>query len=129
MPRVDAGTSIIYERLRYPGIPHRSEVANILHDIDKDSEDYAYQISSLESQLAFLRSQRERLQHRRTTLSSLLSPIHYLPNEILLKIFLLACCENDLGIETPPALGISAVCFRWRELADSCADLWSSFSL
>ncbi|KIK66072.1 hypothetical protein GYMLUDRAFT_957049 [Collybiopsis luxurians FD-317 M1] len=128
-PRADISKKVINERLRWLGIPQRSEISQIVHDIDRDFEDYAQQISSLESQLAFLRSQQKRLQSCKTTLSSLLSPIHYLPNEILLQIFLLHTRRDILYAVLPSALSIASVCSRWRKLAISCADIWSSFDV
>ncbi|KIK62722.1 hypothetical protein GYMLUDRAFT_164242, partial [Collybiopsis luxurians FD-317 M1] len=129
-PRADISAKIISERLRSPGIPQRSEISQIMHDIDKDLETYNQQISSLESQLAFLRSQQERLRSRKTVLSSLLSPIHYLPNEILLRIFIFLTRDtNDLATVLPSALSIASVCSRWRELAISFAGVWSSFEI
>ncbi|KIK62725.1 hypothetical protein GYMLUDRAFT_84218 [Collybiopsis luxurians FD-317 M1] len=127
MPRADVGRHCVYECSRGLGVPQRSEVSRLLHQVDKDLNDYAQEISSLESQLVFLRLQQERLQAHKITLSSLLSPIHHLPNEILLRIFLFACRENDLLAFQPPASSIAGVCHRWRELAMSCPALWSSF--
>ncbi|KAE9390313.1 hypothetical protein BT96DRAFT_833590, partial [Gymnopus androsaceus JB14] len=70
---------------------------------------------------------RELLKSYAEKLTTLLSPIRRLPNEILSRIFMFYCKENDLTSRYPggaAALTISAVCTRWRELAISQPVLW-----
>ncbi|KAK1230845.1 hypothetical protein PQX77_006063 [Marasmius sp. AFHP31] len=59
-------------------------------------------------------------------LRSLLSPIHQLPPELLIKIFRLICASTWLRIsETPQIVNLTFVCGRWREIALSTPSLWA----
>ncbi|KAE9397858.1 hypothetical protein BT96DRAFT_50362 [Gymnopus androsaceus JB14] len=50
-------------------------------------------------------------------------------NEVLQEIFTFACGEDDLNSQIPNALGIAAVCGKWRQLAIARPGLWSSFKI
>ncbi|KAJ8075527.1 hypothetical protein PM082_021157 [Marasmius tenuissimus] len=61
---------------------------------------------------------------------SLVSPVHRLPSELLLAIFGHCCEVNVIDDQTmPPAMALTMVCGRWREIALSSPRLWSSISL
>ncbi|KAL0564759.1 hypothetical protein V5O48_017278 [Marasmius crinis-equi] len=61
---------------------------------------------------------------------TLLSPIHRLPSEVLLEIFQHCCHTNTLSDpQVPPALALSRVCGRWRDIAVSSPRLWSSITI
>ncbi|KAE9387979.1 hypothetical protein BT96DRAFT_981216 [Gymnopus androsaceus JB14] len=102
----------------------------------------------IESQAIDAQAQKKRLYDYKTQLSSLLSPIRHIPNEILCLIFEFACTENFLQeypwpsnlvvrpteVASPvmtylPALAISAVCKRWRDLGLVSNHLWSRLKL
>ncbi|KAE9409779.1 hypothetical protein BT96DRAFT_806663, partial [Gymnopus androsaceus JB14] len=134
LPRADIRASVLYERLRSFSSPQRSEISQILKDIDNDLDDCASEISALEAGIAFLHSQRERLQNHKLYLSTLLSPIHCLPNELLTEIFTFACVIEGLDIDSiqsanKQTFDIATVCCRWRCLAISCSELWSNIEL
>ncbi|KAL0575830.1 hypothetical protein V5O48_006138 [Marasmius crinis-equi] len=68
--------------------------------------------------------------------SSLLSPIHRIPTELLTKIFTFAGEEgretNTFGVyrkQESVAFRISAVCHRWRVVALDTPELWSRFAV
>ncbi|KAE9389970.1 hypothetical protein BT96DRAFT_363518 [Gymnopus androsaceus JB14] len=122
--------SVFFERLRRSEAHQTSDIVKFLKDIDSEMDRYTTKISALETEIAFLNSQRQRLQSHRTSISSLLSPIHRLPNELLARIFTLACEKNvlnsDPGSRDEVALRIASVSFRWRVLAIACSEIWSS---
>ncbi|KAJ3876701.1 hypothetical protein F5051DRAFT_453623 [Lentinula edodes] len=65
-------------------------------------------------------------------LTTLLSPIRRIPSEILLRILVHFCDQNDLTSYEPgdaSALTISAVCTRWRQLAMSQPALWANLKV
>ncbi|KAE9404486.1 hypothetical protein BT96DRAFT_877662 [Gymnopus androsaceus JB14] len=81
---------------------------------------------------SFFQNQRKRLEDYKSCLRFLRSPIRRLPNETVLRIFDFACDMNDLTskkLQTMPALVISGVCSRWRNLARSCPELWSRIQI
>ena len=119
-PRADISTNIISERLRCPGIPQQSEISRIIHDFYKDFEDCAQKISL---SIFFGRSRKGYSPVK----LPLLSPIHYLLNEILLRIFFPHTCRNYLQAISPSAPSIASIYSKWPELAISYTDVWSSF--
>ncbi|KAJ4477421.1 hypothetical protein J3R30DRAFT_217899 [Lentinula aciculospora] len=65
-------------------------------------------------------------------LSTLLSPIRRIPSELLLRIFVFFCHQNDLSSYEPgdaAALTVGAVCTRWRQLAVSQPTLWANLKI
>ncbi|KAE9389971.1 hypothetical protein BT96DRAFT_980509 [Gymnopus androsaceus JB14] len=122
--------SVFFERLRRSEAHQTSDIVKFLKEIDSEVDRYTTKISALETEIALLNSQRQRLQSHRTSISFLLSPIHRLPNELLTRIFTLACEKNvlnsDPGFRDGVALRIAGVSFRWRVLAIACSEIWSS---
>ncbi|KIK58222.1 hypothetical protein GYMLUDRAFT_171486, partial [Collybiopsis luxurians FD-317 M1] len=115
--------------LRSIGTHQRSEIQEILGKIDKELDDTTLEISTLKTRILSLNAQREWLQKQKSVISSLLSPIHRLPNELLLRAFRFACHQNNLEVKIVDAFSVAAVCHRWRELAISCPALWSNFEV
>ncbi|KAF9065134.1 hypothetical protein BDP27DRAFT_1366622 [Rhodocollybia butyracea] len=143
-PRTNIDTMALSQRFRseYGPAMDMKEVAEMLGAVDKDLEDYESEI------LRFAISDFTRLKKHAVVLRSLQSPIRWLPNEILLRIFDFACNRNLLqefpwskdfkfvpstSIVKPlrrlPAMSISSVCTRWRSVALSSSTIWSRISL
>lgn len=122
-----------------PAVQSQDEISNMLALVDKDLDDCKAEIDRLQSELHRLHShavalenQRQRLERHKACLHSLRSPFRRLPNEILRRIFIYVCNMNQLtsrNLLKLPALNISAVCSRWRDLAKSFPDLWSCLRL
>ncbi|KIK58204.1 hypothetical protein GYMLUDRAFT_202677 [Collybiopsis luxurians FD-317 M1] len=129
LPRVNLGEDRLVDRLRFLGNHQRSEISSILQDVDRDLEHYSSEIYTLQAKLSFLESQRERLRNHKAALSSLLSPIHRLPNELLARILMLAGQESGLNSTNVDALSVAAVCYRWRQMALASSSVWSSFHI
>ncbi|KAK7059124.1 hypothetical protein VNI00_001750 [Paramarasmius palmivorus] len=88
------------------------------------------EIKDCEFKIAILLARRERLGRSTQRYKALLSPINYLPTEIISSIFELLCEENPLDpYIRAPAMTISAVCYRWRQIALSMPALWSSLDI
>jgi len=79
-------------------------------------KEYVGKISSMESELAKLSAEKEKLR-------SSVAPIKRLPAELLREIFL---SHVELG-HSP--LSLSRVCHLWREISLACPDLWSRLSV
>ncbi|KIK69388.1 hypothetical protein GYMLUDRAFT_146264, partial [Collybiopsis luxurians FD-317 M1] len=105
-------------------------IRDFLQSANRDLSCYDDEISRLENRLFLLRYRRERAKQYTMALRSLLSPIHRLPNELLLQIFRDVCEDVEtsrisrFGLSTAPFY-LSAVCTRWRSLCISHSRLWS----
>ncbi|KAE9404447.1 hypothetical protein BT96DRAFT_877618 [Gymnopus androsaceus JB14] len=122
-------------RLEYgPASPFESEISKTLMDVDNDLKDcdtelnrIQSEINRLQARVVFLHNQHRRLEKYKTCLFSLRAPIRKLPNEIVLRIFDHTCDTNELTsrrLQTMPALLLSHVCLRWKELASAYPELW-----
>jgi hypothetical protein len=83
---------------------------------DSIGKEYMEKILSMESELAKLSTEKEKLR-------SSVAPIKRLPAELLREIFL---GHIELG-HSP--LSLSRVCHLWREISLACPDLWSRLSI
>ncbi|KAJ3898492.1 hypothetical protein F5879DRAFT_980309 [Lentinula edodes] len=132
-PRSRIGTQSLQEHLRSPcGLSEKglSEITQLVKVAEDDLDGYHAEILRLEARIVYLKSEHDRLVDHKSTLSSLLSPIHRLPNEIMIRIFTFSCDQNTLGhSKQSHTLDVSAVCSRWRALTLSCSELWATFSI
>jgi len=112
-------------------------------DVEKLKEQLAATIIKHKSKLYALQSHLEMIQARVAAATSLISPVHSLPNEILLLIFTYVCSGKiskawmgpvDVQIElsyhrilVPPFM-LAMVCRRWHSLVYGCAPLWTRFA-
>ncbi|KAE9404490.1 hypothetical protein BT96DRAFT_916836 [Gymnopus androsaceus JB14] len=125
----------IRQRLRSEygsAVQSEAEISGTFADVDQDIDDCGAEVRRLQSRIVFLQNQRQRLMVYKNCLCFLRSPIRKLPNETVLRIFDFACDMNELTskkLQTMPALVISGVCARWRDLARSCPELWSRIKL
>ncbi|KIK54896.1 hypothetical protein GYMLUDRAFT_130580, partial [Collybiopsis luxurians FD-317 M1] len=108
-----------------------STISQTLLNTKKDIADYKLEIRSLQIHISEMRTRRTQLKVYKASLKSLLSPIRRLPNELLYRIFGLTYSTNHLVSRDHQilALAISSVCTRWRQLALSSPDLWSSMDI
>ncbi|KAF9071267.1 hypothetical protein BDP27DRAFT_1419300 [Rhodocollybia butyracea] len=125
-PCIEIDNVSLKENLRtwYPAtIEELSEVMRMLKMALED-------IVGCDAEMSRLSSRREELIRCTEKLSSLLSPIRRVPDEILCQIFLHCCAENDLRYRKPgEALALSSVCTRFRELVISYPALWSDLKI
>ncbi|ESK86321.1 hypothetical protein Moror_5028 [Moniliophthora roreri MCA 2997] len=83
-----------------------------------------------EKEILQLVKKRDLLARRVERCRSLLAPINKIPSELLSSIFELCCEENTLRPDvTSPAIILSAVSHRWREIALTAPRLWSSLKI
>ncbi|KIK51975.1 hypothetical protein GYMLUDRAFT_265623 [Collybiopsis luxurians FD-317 M1] len=110
--------------------PILSNVSQTLKEAKADMQDYKLQLERLEGRSRFECTRYERLKVYTSGLASLLSLVRRLPVELLMRIFALACAENDLRYHScGTALVIASVCSRWRGVALNCPELWSQLTL
>ncbi|KIK61382.1 hypothetical protein GYMLUDRAFT_243560 [Collybiopsis luxurians FD-317 M1] len=113
------------------------EIDETLHLCDLDLSDYEDELLRLESRIAFIWEQKERVEKYRSNVRSLTSAIRKFPNETLGLIFDYTCEWNDFGYDGPtsptisclPALSLSSTCSRWRSVATRLPNLWSRFKM
>ncbi|THU78881.1 hypothetical protein K435DRAFT_603695, partial [Dendrothele bispora CBS 962.96] len=119
------------------GFGDQVHVNSLLHDAEKDLDDYDTEIAQLETAISILKHKRARLEGHIAKFRSLLSPIRRLPPEILSLIFILRCegfgnsfnsVEHYIDL---PAVVLSQVCTGWRKVASDTPSIWSDldFSL
>ncbi|KAE9408336.1 hypothetical protein BT96DRAFT_849478 [Gymnopus androsaceus JB14] len=148
-PRVDLSSAELMNATSSPKFePFIQEVEAMLFLAYQDGKDYEAELIRLRSHITHIETQQVRLENHRRQLQSLISPLRKLPNETLAHIFEYTCEKNllqdfpwhDDGSPPPtklsslvitylPAMAISAVCSRWRQLALSYPSLWSNLDV
>ncbi|KAE9395421.1 hypothetical protein BT96DRAFT_145850 [Gymnopus androsaceus JB14] len=145
-PRLDVDSDAMEERLADPSAC--PEIEETLSLLEEDYENCASEIARLQLQIQILSSRQQKSKACKSKLQSLLSPcsIQKLPTEILMSIFDLVSHDNQMrespnlnssqlwansedGPAAMPALVVSSVCSRWRELALAYPAIWSRISL
>ncbi|KAF5389778.1 hypothetical protein D9757_006016 [Collybiopsis confluens] len=109
-----------------------SEIRTLIKAAQRDIASYDQELHRLDMEAIRLRSRREALMNSIGKLSTLLSPVRRLPNEILLRIFSSCCQENDISSTLPgaaAALTLSAVCTKWRAIVMSSPACWSNLTV
>ncbi|KAE9402741.1 hypothetical protein BT96DRAFT_1017473 [Gymnopus androsaceus JB14] len=107
----------------------------------------ASEIDRLQLQVEAFSSRQRQLKEYQVKLRSLVAPVRKVPNEVLMSIFNLVSQDNllweeqglsssldlwpagEYGLTTMPALVLSSVCSRWRQISLSYSALWSRMSL
>ncbi|KAF9045630.1 hypothetical protein BDP27DRAFT_1434637 [Rhodocollybia butyracea] len=130
-----------------PFVKPPKRVKEILALADKDIEDYDSEITRLREQLTIIEAQKEQLGTQRAKLRALLSPMRKMPNEILFRILRQVCEENVIqhglyqrwdgkddvltssATTYLPAVAVSSVCSRWRELTLSSSSFWENLTV
>lgn len=119
----------ILNQFRYH-IPSPFSSAEILSLAQTDLSRYDSEIERTEEILRKLRLERQELHDYMLPHHAVFAPIRAVPNEILREIFVHACEENDLTLQSlPPAMTIMRVCSHWYTLALSTKHMWSRFSV
>ncbi|KAF9059695.1 hypothetical protein BDP27DRAFT_454480 [Rhodocollybia butyracea] len=130
-----------------PFVKPPKRVKEILALADKDIEDYDFEIARLREQLTIIEAQKEQLGTQRAKLRALLSPMRKMPNEILFRILRQVCEENVIqhglyqrwdgkddvltssATTYLPAVAVSSVCSRWRELTRASPSFWANMTV
>ncbi|KAL0576982.1 hypothetical protein V5O48_004992 [Marasmius crinis-equi] len=111
----------------------RQIIERYLRDAENDMGNYEAEISKLKATILTLEAIQTGLRKTMGKYKALLAPIHRLPSEVLLEIFVRHCEQNSLGgydcKYLPAACTVSSVCGRWREIAIAAPRLWSSFTI
>ncbi|KAE9405401.1 hypothetical protein BT96DRAFT_812219, partial [Gymnopus androsaceus JB14] len=102
------------------------EISQNLQLAEKEHEDYETELHELQMRILSIKFQKKRLEDY---IRSLRTPIRKLPNELFLRIFLFCCGDNDGRFGVPNVIVIGAVCTRWRELVNSCSQIWTRFAV
>ncbi|KAK7029657.1 hypothetical protein VNI00_014355 [Paramarasmius palmivorus] len=101
-----------------------------LHAAEKDMTQYEAEIEEHRAAIIMLETRRKKLQHIMGKCRSLLAPVHRMPPEILAQVFSVVCWQNAVEPNCmPPAIQLSFVCKRWRDIALSLPSLWASLSI
>ncbi|KAK1215569.1 hypothetical protein PQX77_021813 [Marasmius sp. AFHP31] len=109
---------------------NRAEVEDYLRDAERDYRECQAEINKYKALVLILESQKEGMEKTMQKYRSLVSPVHRLPSDLLLEIFGQCCEVNVIDDQAmPPAMALTMVCGRWREIALSSPRLWSSISL
>jgi hypothetical protein len=107
----------------WPASAETAVVRSVLLEADAELLAFDHEIVVLATVLEQRRQSRRALHKFRNAHANLLSPINRLPPELLTEIFLLWTREaSDVSV-------IAAVCNRWRKLALSTPQLWSTIRI
>ncbi|ESK83221.1 hypothetical protein Moror_3278 [Moniliophthora roreri MCA 2997] len=108
----------------------RNVITQYLNDVERDIRSYEAEINQHKAAIMALESRRNNMKKMAEKYRFLLSPVHRLPPEILASIFGYCCERNVLTPEEPPpAMVLSMVCGRWREILLSTPSLWASIDI
>ncbi|KAK7032417.1 hypothetical protein VNI00_013165 [Paramarasmius palmivorus] len=127
--------TILIEALSSENIEALREFSRPLSTFDKHTlslhlRDAQKDLEVCETHIAKLIDQRAKLQRTIGRCQSLLAPVDDVPTEILASIFEFCCHENVVHpVVDSPALILSKVCHRWRQVSLSTPKIWSSFSI
>ncbi|KAF7346508.1 hypothetical protein MSAN_01878900 [Mycena sanguinolenta] len=122
------------DRLNTNYVPPPSEILEIRALLVEPSEEIARidaQIEEMELVLAQLREKRALLQQPIDAHRALISPMRFIPHDVLLEIFF-ACLPFEHNALIDPAeapLLLGRICRHWRSLAYSAPTLWSSIHI
>ncbi|KAE9404639.1 hypothetical protein BT96DRAFT_1071364 [Gymnopus androsaceus JB14] len=112
---------------------HTSETSQFLLDAEAEVRGLDVQTSRLQSMITAIRTKREIVKMEMAKYKSLLAPVRRMPNEILNHIFVLYAHlqRNEFTSYgwSFPGLSVALVCRRWRDVALTCPDLWSSITI
>ncbi|THU82577.1 hypothetical protein K435DRAFT_446318 [Dendrothele bispora CBS 962.96] len=145
-PQVATGIDLrssteLLEAIRANFIPSSHSELHLLSqcisDAERDVQRCDEEIQKCDEEIQKLRAKLDSLQKERNErcrqfhrYRSLLAPIRRLCPELLSLIFWFACPKTSVaGKIDCPAVRVSQVCARWRELACSTSTLWSSFHI
>ncbi|KAE9407470.1 hypothetical protein BT96DRAFT_809481, partial [Gymnopus androsaceus JB14] len=112
------------------------EIRELVEAAQKDVEDYKAEMDRLKYRIRALNAQRGRVEEHIKQLMHLSSPVRKIPNEILCRIFDFSCGTNVIRssysrdcLRYLPAMTLSSICSRWRNLALILPSLWSRLSV
>ncbi|KAF8918691.1 hypothetical protein CPB85DRAFT_999206 [Mucidula mucida] len=109
----------------------RVDIVNLVANAKADIADLDRNIEMLESSLAAAKKERDVTIAFRDAHLALFPPVHQLPTEVLTEIFHLTF-EKPYDVFASSRSGpwlLGKVCSRWRQVAWSCASLWTDFTL
>jgi hypothetical protein len=103
------------------------ELSKTTKEMEADIQKVDEEISRLQTALDHLTAVRQRMKR---SLNERTTPIYRIPTEILSEIFLHCLVEDSDGFDAEEApLLLNFVCSKWRTVAISTPQLWSSISL
>ncbi|KAK0489938.1 hypothetical protein EDD18DRAFT_1187645 [Armillaria luteobubalina] len=108
-----------------------SLVKSVILAVERNIQSIDQQLNHLEVLKGRLLAEHSHAAAELTKYRSLIAPVKRLPNEILLKIFSLACTNMSDSIDVindPPWL-LSHVCSQWRSFCLSSPCLWSTVAI
>ncbi|KAF8918712.1 hypothetical protein CPB85DRAFT_1430407 [Mucidula mucida] len=109
----------------------RVDIVKLVADAKADIAELDRNIEMLESTLAAAKKERDETIAFRDAHLALFPPVHQLPTEVLTEIFHLTF-EKPYNVFASLRSGpwlLGKVCSRWRQVAWSCASLWTGFTL
>ncbi|KAG7098342.1 hypothetical protein E1B28_000301 [Marasmius oreades] len=141
-PPTTTSSTSLYKSIRLPFRCtvtefHRPLIAKSLSAAERQSNELADEVERLKGAIMILEKRRFEVEENIKTYKSLMAPVHRTPPEVMVEIFEY-CCSTNYVTRTnrkpshsliPPALEISMVCGRWRELAITAPSLWSSMHI
>jgi hypothetical protein len=113
----------------------RSQYSKTMADIETDISKLDDEMSQLQTVMGRLAAERQSLERSLEEHRSIVAPIRRIPLEVLSGIFIF-CADNSSSNSnskcfdvTQAPIQLSFVCNKWRRLAISMSQLWSSISL
>ncbi|THU98926.1 hypothetical protein K435DRAFT_565375, partial [Dendrothele bispora CBS 962.96] len=104
----------------------RNILSQYILDTERGVQRCDEEIRKLRAKIDLLESERNEGYRQIYHYRSLLAPIRRLFPELLSQIFQFACPKTTMTDKIDcPAVRVSQVCARWRELARSTSTLWS----
>lgn len=147
IPRLDLESKALQEILRSDDNPPScEEIKATMSLVDEEFQGCTAEITRLQLRIQSLSSRQQQLKHCWSNLRFRLSPspIRKLSNEVLMFVFDYVSQDNllredrevrsrlwsdDDGLASMPALVLSSVCTRWRQISLSYSALWSRMTV
>ncbi|KAK7455194.1 hypothetical protein VKT23_011067 [Stygiomarasmius scandens] len=104
-------------------------------DAERDIEHYDAEVSQLRSRILYLQAKQRVLKTHIRQLQSLSAPVRRLPVEVITHIFMLACRDIPVRLDSPPSLGwnppftLASVCKSWRQIVIGTPQLWCNVQI
>lgn len=123
---MDPSTRVHLEHTSNDPVPdtQKREVERSISELQDEKRLINADIAKIKLIWGRLESQLKSKNNRLTSLKAIISPMKYLPNELISKIFE----DYAVGLSQPPWL-LGHICARWREIALTTPTLWNTFEI